>query len=58
MTYFAPKPECCVCGTKVYVKSERTWHLIDVSGLKGRGVSPLYPYRKGVVCGVCMKNLN
>jgi hypothetical protein len=52
---FSPKPECCVCHAKIYAKGSSTWHLMDVTRLKGYLLSERYPYQKGVVCGICKR---
>lgn len=52
---FAPKPECCVCALKVHAVTYTSWHLIRLSQLEEGAVPKDYPYKKGVVCGVCLR---
>lgn len=52
---FAPKPECCACGIKVYSRTSEDWYLMDVTIMRGYMIPITYPYRKGVVCGTCKR---
>jgi hypothetical protein len=53
------RPACVVCNTLFYTAGNGNghWRLLPIQHLKGKLVSPDYPYQKGIVCPACIKKI-